>query len=51
MKDTDGNVVECEVLETHMKESVFQKSVPILPTTAGAFFGFLNICPGTKIKL
>jgi hypothetical protein len=47
--DQDGNMVECEILSSHTKESIFQKSIPILPPAAAALFGFLNLVPGKII--
>ena len=44
--DPDGNMVEWEILSSHTKESIFQKSIPVLPPAAAAFFGFLNLVPG-----
>ena len=44
--DPDGHLVECEILSSHTKESIFQKSIPVLPPLAAAFFAFLNLVPG-----
>ena len=38
--------VECEIVSTREKESVFKKSVPILHPFWAALFGFLNLVPG-----
>merc|ERR1712241_986068 len=46
IKDPDGNIVECEVLGSHLKESFMQKSVPILPPAVAGLMFFLNLCPG-----
>ena len=46
MKDSDGNLVECEILSSRLKESIFQKSVPFLPAAFAGLLFFLNICPG-----
>ena len=48
--DPDGKMVEWEILSSHTKESIFQKSIPVLPPAAAAFFGFLNLVPG-EIKI
>ena len=44
--DSDGNMVEMEIISSHTKESIFQKSIPVLPPAVAAFFGFLNLVPG-----
>ena len=44
--DADGNMVEWEIISSHTKESIFQKSIPVLPPLAAAFFAFLNLVPG-----
>ena len=44
--DADGNMVEWEIVSSHTKESIFQKSIPVLPPLAAAFFAFLNLIPG-----
>merc|ERR1711936_1037212 len=46
MKDSDGNLVECEILSSRLKESLFQKSVPLLPPAVAGLLFFLNLCPG-----
>ena len=46
MKDPDGNLVECEILSSRLKETWFQKSVPFLPPVFAGLLFFLNICPG-----
>lgn len=46
MKDPDGNLVECEILSSRLKETMFQKSVPFLPPVLAGLLFFLNICPG-----
>merc|ERR1712012_121588 len=46
IKDPEGNVVECEVLGTRMKESIFKKSVPILHPSLATLICFLNLIPG-----
>eukprot|EP00092_Neocalanus_flemingeri_P108541 GFUD01139410.1.p1 GENE.GFUD01139410.1~~GFUD01139410.1.p1 ORF type:complete len:126 (+),score=5.51 GFUD01139410.1:86-463(+) len=38
--------VECEIMSTREKESVFKMSVPILHPFWAALFGFLNLVPG-----
>ena len=48
IKDPDGNIVECEVLGSHLKESFMQKSVPILPPAVAGLMFFLNLCPGVS---
>ena len=48
IKDEDGNYVECQVLGYKMKESVFQKSAPILSINSARFLFFLNFIPGNK---
>ena len=44
--DPEGNLVECEVISSHTKESIFQKSIPVLHPVLASFFGFLNLVPG-----
>ena len=44
--DPDGTMVEMEIISSHTKESIFQKSIPVLPPAVAAFFGFLNLVPG-----
>ncbi len=46
MKGPDGNLVECEILSSRLKETMFQKSVPFLPPVLAGLLFFLNICPG-----
>ena len=46
MKDPDGNLVECEIISSRLKETMFQKSVPFLPPIFAGILFFLNICPG-----
>eukprot|EP00092_Neocalanus_flemingeri_P030475 GFUD01033081.1.p1 GENE.GFUD01033081.1~~GFUD01033081.1.p1 ORF type:complete len:122 (-),score=5.29 GFUD01033081.1:158-523(-) len=38
--------VECEIMSTREKESLFKMSVPILHPFWAALFGFLNLVPG-----
>jgi len=38
--------VECEIVSTKEKESIFKMSVPILHPFWAAVFGFLNLFPG-----
>ena len=44
--DPGGHLVECEILSSHTKESIFQKSIPVLHPALAALFGFLNLVPG-----
>ena len=44
--DPDGHLVECEIISSHTKESIFQKSIPVLHPALAALFGFLNLVPG-----
>ena len=44
--DPDGTMVEMEIISSHTKESIFQKSIPVLPPAVAALFGFLNLVPG-----
>ncbi|XP_023348784.1 uncharacterized protein LOC111717517 [Eurytemora carolleeae] len=46
VKGEDGQMVECEIISSKEKESVFQKSIPIFSTTVAGIFGFLNLVPG-----
>ena len=46
MKDSDGNLVECEIVSSRLKESMFQKSVPFLPPVIAGLLFFFNLCPG-----
>ena len=48
MKGDDGEMVECEIISAVEKESLFQKSVPILNTKLAALFAFLNLFPGKQ---
>jgi len=46
VKGTDGEMVECEIISSREKESIFQKSAPIMHPALAAFLGFLNLVPG-----
>merc|ERR1719219_769285 len=39
-------MIEVEILSTHEKQSMFQKSAPIMHPVIAFFFGFLNLAPG-----
>ena len=42
-------MIEVEILSTHEKQSIFQKSAPIMHPVAAFFFGFLNLAPGKTL--
>merc|ERR1711892_1455301 len=46
VRSDSGNMIECEVIHTQEKESVFMKAVPVLPPALAALFCFLNLIPG-----
>jgi len=46
VKGEDGEMIEVEIISTHEKQSIFQKSAPIMHPVIAFFFGFLNLAPG-----
>jgi len=46
VKGEDGQMVECDIISSQEKESIFQKSAPIMHPALAAIFGFLNLVPG-----
>merc|ERR550519_1053605 len=46
VKGDDGEMMEVEIISTHEKQSMFQKSAPIMHPIIAFFFGFLNLVPG-----
>ena len=49
VKGEDGQMVECEIISTKDKESVFDKNAPVLPLFLAIICCILNIVPGKKI--
>ena len=48
VKGEDGQMVECEIISTKDKESVFDKNAPVLPLFLAIICCILNIVPGKK---
>ena len=46
VKGEDGQMVECEVLSTKDRESIFAKNAPVLPLPFAIICGILNFVPG-----
>eukprot|EP00093_Oithona_nana_P002342 02342.XXX_52843_51402_1 [CDS] Oithona nana genome sequencing. len=46
VRGEDGEMVECEVLSTKDRESIFAKNAPILPLPIAIICGILNFVPG-----
>ena len=46
----DGEMREYQIIETHERESVFQKACPVLPVGIAILCAVLNLCPGEYFK-
>ena len=44
----DGEIREMEIVSAHERESVFQKTCPVLPVTFALVCAVLNLLPGDK---